>query len=123
MTSYVSRDDLAAAAAGALTGHHHEGGIYTVTGPAAVSGPERAEIVSELLGNPIAFAVITEEQFRAGLLQSGLPDVIIEAFVEIKRTFVKGKFDIVTGDAQRLSGRSPKSLRDILAQQLVQTRF
>ncbi|EGP54256.1 putative nucleoside-diphosphate-sugar epimerase protein (plasmid) [Agrobacterium tumefaciens F2] len=121
--SYVSRDDLAAAAVGALTGHHHEGAIYTVTGPAAVSGPERAEIVSELLGNPIAFAVITEEQFRAGLLQSGLPDVIIEAFVEIKRTFVKGKFDIVTGDAQRLSGRSPKSLRDILAQQLVQTRF
>ncbi|MEI9430178.1 SDR family oxidoreductase [Mesorhizobium sp. Cs1299R1N3] len=117
--AYVSRDDLAAAAAGALLGHDHEGAIYTATGPVAVTGPERAAIVSELLGKPIGFAVITEEQFRAGLSQSGLPELIVEAFVEIKHTFVNGKFDIVTGDVQRLSGRSPKSLRDVLAQQLV----
>ncbi|MDG4878519.1 SDR family oxidoreductase [Mesorhizobium sp. WSM4935] len=117
--SYVSRDDLAAAAAGALLGHGHEGAIYTATGPVAVTGAERAAIVSELLAKPIGFVVITEEQFRAGLSQSGLPDLIVEAFVEIKHTFVKGKFDIVTGDVQRLSGRAPKSLRDVLAQQLV----
>ncbi|MBB2830560.1 UNVERIFIED_ORG: NAD(P)H dehydrogenase (quinone) [Rhizobium esperanzae] len=117
--SYVSRDDLAAAAAGALLGHDHEGAIYTTTGPAAVSGPERAAIVSELLGKPTSFAVISEEQFRAGLSQSGLPGPIVEAFVDIKRSFVNGKFDIVTGDVQRLSGRTPKSLRDVLAQQLV----
>ncbi|WP_085027869.1 SDR family oxidoreductase [Ensifer aridi] len=117
--SYVSRDDIAAAAAGAMLGHDHEGAIYTATGPAAVSGPERAAIVSELLGKPIGFAVISEEQLRAGLSQSGLPDPIIEAFVHIKRRFVAGNFDIVTEDVQRLSGRAPKSLRDILAQHLV----
>jgi NAD(P)H dehydrogenase (quinone) len=117
--SYVSRDDLAAAAAGALLGHDHEGAIYTATGPAAVTGPERAAIVSELLGKPIGFAVISEEQLRAGLSQAGLPDLVIEAVVEIKRGFVSGQFDIVTGDVQRLSGRAPKSLRDIFAQLLV----
>lgn len=117
--SYVSRDDLAAAAAGALLGQGHEGAIYTGTGPATVTGAERAAIVAELLGKPISYAVITEEQLRGGLSQAGLPDLIIEALAEIKRTFIQGKFDIVTGDVERLSGRAPKSLRDILAQQLV----
>ncbi|MFO3706922.1 SDR family oxidoreductase [Xanthomonas codiaei] len=117
--SYVSRDDVAATATGALLGHDHEGAIYAATGAASVTGPERAAIVSELLGKPISFAVISEEQLRGGLSQSGLPDPIIEAFVDIKRRFVAGNFDIVTDDVQRLSGRGPKSLRDILAQQLV----
>lgn len=117
--SYVSRDDVAAAAAGAMLGHDHEGVIYTASGPAAVSGSERAAIVSELLGKPIGFAVISEERLRAGLSQANLPDPIVEAFVHIKRRFVAGNFDIVTGDVQRLSGRAPKPLREILAQQLV----
>lgn len=116
--SYVSRDDLAAAAAGALLGRGHEGAIYTGTGPSAITGPERAAIVAELLGKPISYAVITEEQLRAGLSQAGLPGPIIEALVEIKHTFVQGKFDIVTGDVERLSGRAPKSFRDVLAQKL-----
>jgi NAD(P)H dehydrogenase (quinone) len=117
--SYVSRDDLAAAAAGALLGDGHEGAIYTGTGPAIVTGIERAAIVAELLVKSINYAVITEEQLRAGLSQAGLPELMIEALVEIKRTFVQGRFDIVTGDVERLSGRSPKSLRDVLAQNLV----
>lgn len=117
--SYVSRDDLAAATAGALLGEGHEGAIYSGTGPAVITGSERAAIVSELLGKPINYAVITEDQLRAGLSQASLPDLVIDALVEIKRTFVQGKFDIVTGDIERLSGRPPKSLRDILAQQLV----
>jgi NAD(P)H dehydrogenase (quinone) len=117
--SYVSRDDLAVAAAGVLLGRGHEGAIYSGTGPAVITGSERAAIVSELLGKAINYAVITEDQLRAGLSQANLPDLIIDALVEIKRTFVQGKFDIVTGDIERLSGRAPKSLREILAQQLV----
>ena len=116
--SYVSRDDLAAAAAGALLGQGHAGAIYTGTGPAVITGPDRAAIVTEILGRPITFAVLTEEQLRAGLSQASLPELIINALVEIKHTFVQGKFDIVTGDVERLSGRAPKSLRDVLAQKL-----
>ncbi|MCP3368183.1 SDR family oxidoreductase [Bradyrhizobium cajani] len=116
--AYVSRDDLAAAAAGALLGEGHAGAIYNLTGPATISGAERAKLVADILRKPFSYAAITEAQLRAGLSQAGLPDLIIEAMAEIKRTFVQGKFDIVTGDVERLSGRPPKSLRDILAQQL-----
>ena len=116
--AYVSRNDLAAAAAGALLGEGHQGAIYNVTGPAVVTGPERAAIVSAIVGKPVNFITITVEQLRSGLAQAGLPEVILDAMTEIKTNFVKGKLDIVTGDTERLSGRPPKALRDILAARL-----
>jgi|SRR5688572_10319189 len=112
--AYVSRDDLAAAAAGVLVGDGHAGATYNGTGPAIVSGPEKAAIVSEILGKPLSYAVITEEQLRGGLSQAGLPPFVIDAVAEIKRTFVKGYFDILTSDIERLSGRAPKLFRDVV---------
>ncbi|MGV7199951.1 SDR family oxidoreductase [Xanthomonas euvesicatoria] len=111
--AYVSRNDLAAAAAGALLSEGHVGALYIITGPAIVTGPERAAIASDVLGKPLAFAVVSEDQLRAGLSQAGLPTDLVEVVAEIKSTFVKGYFDVVTGDAQRLSGRAPKSFRDV----------
>jgi NAD(P)H dehydrogenase (quinone) len=116
--AYVSREDLAAAAAGVLVGDGHAGAIYNGTGPAVVSGPEKASIVSQIVGKSLRFAIITEEQLRAGLSQAGLPPFVIEAVAEIKRTFVQGYFDVLTSDIERLSGRAPKSFRDVLAASL-----
>jgi NAD(P)H dehydrogenase (quinone) len=113
--AYVSREDLAAAAAGALAGDGHAGAIYNGTGPAIVTGAERAAIVSELVGKPIFYAVITEEQLRGGMAQAGMPAHVIDVVAEIKRTFVQGYFDVITSDIERLSGRPPKSLQDVLA--------
>jgi NAD(P)H dehydrogenase (quinone) len=113
--AYVSRDDLAAAAAGALVGDGHAGAIYNVSGPAAVTGAGRALIAAELTGKPLQFAVITETQLRGGLSQANLPQEIVEAMVEIKHSFVAGAFDTVSGDTERLAGRKPRSLREVLA--------
>lgn len=116
--AYVSRDDIAAAVAGALLSEGHVGATYNLTGLACVTGSERAAIVSEITGPPVAYVTITVDQLRAGLAQANLPEPIIDAMSEIKTSFIKGKFDIVTGDVARLSGLSPKSLRDVLAAEL-----
>ncbi|WP_107316620.1 NAD(P)H-binding protein [Achromobacter xylosoxidans] len=113
--AYVSRADLAAAAAGALLGEGREGAIYNITGPAIVTGPEKAAIASAAFGKPLQYTAISADQLRAGLKQAGLPAEVVEAVIEIKHTFIEGNFDILTNDAQRLSGRVPKSLRDVLA--------
>jgi len=113
--AYVSRDDLAAAAAGALLGDGHAGAIYNGTGTAIVSGPEKAAIVSEILGKPLSYAVISEDQLRGGLSQASLPPFVIDAIAEIKQTFVQGYFDILTSDVERLSRRAPRSFRDVVA--------
>jgi len=111
--AFVAREDVAAAAAGILIGDGHAGAIYSATGPERVSGAERAAIISEITGKPVAFRVITEEQLRAGL--TGLPAGAINIVVGIQASFAAGAFDIVTGDVERLGGRPPKLFRDVLA--------
>jgi len=113
--AFVARDDVAAAAAGILIGDGHAGAIYNATGPERLSGAERAGVIAEITGRPLAFRVITEQQLRAGLTQAGLPAGAINIVVGIQASFAAGVFDIVTGDVERLGGRPPKPLRDVLA--------
>lgn len=113
--AYVSREDVAAAAAGILTGEDHNGAIYNATGTAVVTGEERAAIASELSGTPVGFAVFTQEQLAGALAEAGLPEPVVNVVLDIKRNFVAGAFDIVTSDVERLAGRPAKPLRDVLA--------
>jgi NAD(P)H dehydrogenase (quinone) len=116
--AYISRDDMAGAVAGALTGEGHAGAIYNLTGPAVITGWERAEIVSDLLGKPFAFVTITEDQLKGGMAQAGLPDIVVAAIIDIKKTFVDGYFDVLTTDVERLSGKAPRPFRDVLSARL-----
>ncbi len=113
--AFVARDDVAAAAAGILVGDGHAGAIYNATGPERLSGAERAAVISEIAGQPVAFRVITEDELRAGLTRAGLPAGVINIVTGIQASFAAGAFDILTGDVERLGDRSPKPLRDVLA--------
>jgi NAD(P)H dehydrogenase (quinone) len=116
--AFVARGDVAAAAAGILIADGHAGAIYNATGPERLSGAERAALVAEITSRPLAFRVITEEQLRAGLTQAGLPTGAVNTVVSIQTSFAAGTYDIVTGDVERLSGRPPKPLRDVLTRAL-----
>jgi len=116
--AFVARGDVAAAAAGILVGDGHPGAIYNATGPERVSGAERAALIAEVTGRPLAFLAITEEQLRAGLTQAGLPVEVVNTVIDLQTSFAAGAFDIVTGDVERLGGRPPKPLRDVLVEAL-----
>jgi NAD(P)H dehydrogenase (quinone) len=109
---------VAAAAAGILIGDGHAGAIYNATGPERLSGAQRAGLIADIAGRPFAFRVITEEQLRAGLMQAGLPVGAVNTVLSIQASFAAGAFDILTGDVERLGGRPPKPLRDVLAEDL-----
>jgi NAD(P)H dehydrogenase (quinone) len=113
--AFVARGDVAAAAAGILIGEGHAGAIYNATGPESLSGAERAALIAEITGRPLAFLAITEEQLRTGLTQAGLPVEVVNIVISIQASFAASAFDIVTGDVERLGGRAPKPLRDVLA--------
>jgi NAD(P)H dehydrogenase (quinone) len=113
--AFVARGDVAATAAGILIGDSHAGAIYNATGPERLSGAERAVLIAEITGRPLAFLAITEEHLRAGLTRAGLPVEVVNIAVSIQASFAAGAFDIVTGDVERLGGRPPKPLRDVLA--------
>jgi NAD(P)H dehydrogenase (quinone) len=112
--AFVARDDVAAAAAGILIGAGHAGAIYNATGPERLSGAERAGLIADITGRPLAFRIVTEEQLRAGLTQAGLPPAAVNIVAGIQASFAAGAFDIVTGDVERLGGQPAKPLRDVL---------
>ena len=43
---------------------------------------------------------------------------VVDTVIHLQTSFAAGAFDIVTGDVERLGGRPPKPLRDVLAQAL-----
>jgi NAD(P)H dehydrogenase (quinone) len=114
--AFVARDDVATAAAGILVGDYHSGAIYNATGPELLSGAGRAALITEISGRPVTFRVITEEQLLTGLTQAGVPEAGINAVMGIQRSFAAGAFDILTGDVERLAGRPPRPLRDVVVQ-------
>jgi NAD(P)H dehydrogenase (quinone) len=116
--AFVARDDVAAAAAGILIGDGHAGAIYNATGPERLSGAGRAGLIADITGRPLAFRIISEEQLRAGLTQAGLAPGAVNIVTGIQASFAAGAFDILTGDVERLSGRPPKPLRDVLKRAL-----
>ena len=115
--AFVSRDDVAAAAAGILVGEGHSGAIYNATGPVVVTGRERAALFSEITQRPFRFVVLDEAHLRGALVQGGIPHEYIDAVIDIQRRFAEGNFDIVTGDVERLAGRRARTLCEVLSQQ------
>jgi NAD(P)H dehydrogenase (quinone) len=113
--SFVSRDDLAAAAAGLLVGEGHDGAIYTGTGPESLTGAERAEAIAKASGKPLTFITLPAETLQAQFQQAGLPAEILTAIVSIQQNFSNGDFDIVTGDIEKLSGHPARNLESILS--------
>ncbi|POD70922.1 NAD(P)-dependent oxidoreductase [Pseudomonas syringae group genomosp. 3] len=112
--AYVSRDDVAAAVAVVLTGEGHVGAIYLATGPESLTGSQRAAVATKFVGTPFSFLVLTEEQLRGGLAQAGLPEDVVNAVASIQADFAVGAFDVVTGDVERLSGQTPRTLEEVL---------
>ncbi|MDY0748122.1 NAD(P)H-binding protein [Paucibacter sp. R3-3] len=112
--AFVSRDDVGAAAAGLLLGEGHAGAVYEATGPAAICGAERAALVAELTGKPFGYVIISEAQLRGGLAKAGLTPELVETVVGLRTKFVDGDFDVVSGCVERLAGRPPRTLSDVL---------
>lgn len=114
--SYVTRDDCARTAAGALLlGSGRE--ILDVTGPVAVTQDELAAELSALSGHTITHKAVTPEALEQGRLQSGLPPFLARAGYDFDGDAAQGYHAIVTPTVERFSGRAPIAPLDFLRSQ------
>jgi NAD(P)H dehydrogenase (quinone) len=116
--AYVTRDDIAAAAAGILSMPGHAGITYHATGPVSIGQPEVADAIAKASGKPIAFVEMTEAQQRQGLEAAGLPPFIVSAVFGFQAGLRAGAFDLVSGDVQRFSGKPATSPLEFLTRAL-----
>jgi uncharacterized protein YbjT (DUF2867 family) len=105
--SHVDARDIAAVAAKALTEPGHEGKAYLLSGPEALTHDEVAAKLSTAAGKPVRYVDISDDDFRKGTLQAGMPAEYADALLSLFRYYKEGHASRVTADVERVSGRKP----------------
>jgi NAD(P)H dehydrogenase (quinone) len=111
----VAQDDIAAVATTVLLDpSSHERRTYDLTGPEALTVAEAAATMTRLLGREYSFHDETLEEAYASRASYGEPDWQVEAWVSTYTAIASGELAGVTDDVERLIGRAPLSLADVL---------
>ncbi|MFQ5610533.1 MAG: SDR family oxidoreductase [Anaerolineae bacterium] len=79
----VDLEDVAAAAALVLTQAGHEGAIYELAGPEALTQTEVAAILSRHLGRPIRAETVARQVWEQDARQAGLGDYAVETLLKM----------------------------------------
>jgi NAD(P)H dehydrogenase (quinone) len=115
--SAVAQDDIAAAVETVLLDPvAHEGGIYSLTGPESMTLSEVAATMTRVLGRDFSYVDETLEEAYASRSSYGAPRWLVDAWISTYTGIASGELEPVTGDVERLTGRSPKSLAGLLAE-------
>lgn len=112
--AFASRSDLGEAAANILLSSGHENQTYKLTGAAAHSFSEVAEILSNLSKKSVPYISPEQEVFVETLGQFGLPDHIIQLSLGFASGIKNNDFDKSYDTLETLLGRKPTALRDFL---------
>lgn len=111
--AWVTRDDCAAAAAGALL----EGAGRTttdVTGPAAITSAELAAITSRVSGRAVAHVAVPAADLIAGMVAHGMPQPIAELYASFDVSTAKGEYAAVSDTVARFAGRPATTVEAFL---------
>jgi len=111
---YVDAADVAAAAAGALTTTGHAGSVYEITGPEAITMPQAAGQLSNVIGRDVAYVDVPAEQFFGFLLGAGLPEWVADGLVNFYKAIREGHAATVTNSVEELAGHRPRTYRQVL---------
>ena len=104
--------DIAEVAAKALTEPGHEGKVYPLTGPEALTMAEVAEKLSAATGRPIQYVNVAPEEARRAQLAGGMPQYTADALVELFAERRKGKESQVSPVIEGIIGRRATSFDD-----------
>jgi len=111
----VAQDDIAAVATTVLLDpSSHERRTYDLTGPEALTLAEAAATLSQVLGREYSFHDESLEEAYASRASYGAPDWQVDAWVSTYTAIASGELSRVTGDVERVTGRGPLSLADVL---------
>lgn len=112
--AYVSKQDCADAAAGALSAEDYSNKIVDITGPQAYSYEEIVKIASDITGKNIPYVDLSSEDLKQGLTKSGLPEQWADLFVSFDVSIKNGDVAKASDAVFNLSGHMPQNLKEFL---------
>ena len=90
----------------------HDRKRHVLTGPDRVSQKDIAAITSEVLGTPIEYIAITDQQWSDAANQTGLfTDFLVKHLVQVGIDYQNDVFDKVTTTVEELTGQKPMDMK------------
>src|SRR6516165_459328 len=111
---FVDVRDIGAVVAKILTSDGHAGKTYTLTGPELLNYSQVAAKLSQVLGRPVRYVAITQEQLRPSLRDMGMPPWQVEALADLQAYYADGTGGKVTSDVRDVLGREPVRMDQFL---------
>jgi uncharacterized protein YbjT (DUF2867 family) len=110
-----SRDVAAVAAQIAAHPAPHKDKTYWLTGPESLSYADTAAIWSQVLGRPIAFHALTDEEQTQAMVSVGVPEHIAQMNTQALALLAQGDSDWITEDLPTILGRPARSFEQFAA--------
>lgn len=117
--AWTAHDDLAEADAAILVQEgRFDGPTPPLTGPEALDFASLAGIASDFLARPVERRVALDEDMPERLAARGLPPRAAEMIMGYFRAARAGEFAAVNPVLEELIGRKPKSMREVMREEL-----
>jgi (4-alkanoyl-5-oxo-2,5-dihydrofuran-3-yl)methyl phosphate reductase len=110
--SPVDPRDVASVACTVLTEPGHEGKIYVLTGPEALSIGEMVKIIARALGKPIQYTDVPVFAAAISLLRFRLPIYVIIGLMHTLRALRKSEYAYVTDEVERAGAVKPRTYEE-----------
>ncbi|MFF0312755.1 NAD(P)H-binding protein [Streptosporangium sp. NPDC004379] len=114
-TAVVHEADIAAVAATALAEGGHAGRTYGLTGPERLSTRDKVRVIGEVIGRPVEFVELTEEQARERMAAEGQPQELIDFLIGVFGD-VPEEPNIVNDVVERVTGRPARTFAGWVAE-------
>lgn len=104
--------DIVESAVGAIEAEdgRFDGETLVLTGPASVGMAEAAAAISKAIGKDVNYVAVPHEAAKEAMVGMGMPEWIVDGFIELNEGFEAGFADKVTDGVQRLTGHAPRSV-------------
>lgn len=109
--SYIDARDIAEVAAIALTEPGHSNQTYEITGAAAYSFAEVAEMLTQRIAKPVQHIDLPSEAYRDALLKAGLPEWYATILQELFADYHAGYGARLSQAVQQVTGRPPRTIQ------------
>ncbi|MEV0332821.1 NmrA family NAD(P)-binding protein [Nocardia sp. NPDC050717] len=109
---FVHADDIAEVAAAALTDPRHEGEVYELTGPRALTFADAVGEIAAATGREIAFIPVSRPEFVAALSEYQVPQDVISLLDYLFGTILDGRNSATADGVRRALGREARDFTE-----------
>jgi uncharacterized protein YbjT (DUF2867 family) len=115
---FIDVDDISEVVVASLLDNKHNGQLYEVTGPELLSFGQLADKFTKVLGRPITFNQVSQDQFITNMQEHDVDPKAIETLTYLFTEVLDGRNEYLVDGVERALGRPAKRFEDFILDNL-----